>query len=127
MTPHRVERVGTRLRSQLQPCDGPIHPVRLLPDLPQEDIGACVDYHRNAGLVGGNTKCANKVRVLLGFAKPPALAVHSVLDIQSDSTRLDQSLDESLCRLCVAGLDIHRHRQVHRRGDLRDPGHHIVE
>ena len=71
------------------------------------------------GGVGRRPERTHEVGVLLCVAKASALAVHGVLDVQTDGTRGDQALDERLRVLPVAGLDVDGDRDVDRRGDLR--------
>lgn len=79
------------------------------------------------GGVGRRPERTHEIGVLLWLAKASALAVHGVLDVQTDGTRGDQAVDERLRVLPVAGLDVDGDRDVDRRGDLPDAGSQFLE
>ena len=57
-----------------------------------------------------------------GRPQPAALAVHGVLDVQPDRPGAEQTVDEALRLLPVAGFDVDGYRNIHRTGDLRRRG-----
>jgi hypothetical protein len=122
-----VQAVRAGLGGQLQPRHCPLEAVRLVAVLAQEQVGAGVDHHVHACCVGGLAQPADECGVLLGRANSLALLVHRVLDVEANGTHREQPLDETLGRLAVPRLDVHRDRYVDRTGDLRDARRQVVE
>ncbi|ETD34666.1 hypothetical protein W823_02330 [Williamsia sp. D3] len=73
------------------------------------------------------TQCSDEVGMLLCLTQTATLAVHGVLDVQTNGADTEQAIDQSLGVFAVAGLDVDRDRYVDSFGDLLDAGDQLIE
>ncbi len=117
---NRIDAVGARLRVQAAAPHGVVELTAA-----EEHVHAGVQHHVDAGVAAGPLDRREPLRVELRICEGTGLVV-GVLEVESDSARLQEPLDE-LARLePVARLEVGGHGHVHDRGDAGHGREHLV-